>query len=138
LSTGIEAFDVSWFWHALWIAIVVIPVTILWISCVFDIFNRRDLGAGARVLWLLGILVLPVFGSLLYLITRPHYVVDVTDRALGRTTLGQELSELDRLRTSGAISEHEFQVAKADALEKVPPQRAGAAAPSDASTAGQP
>jgi hypothetical protein len=62
---------VNWFWHALWIALVVIPVTLLWMSTVLDVFLRRDMSGWARVGWLVFALALPVFGSLIYLLLRP-------------------------------------------------------------------
>ncbi|MEZ5167930.1 MAG: PLDc N-terminal domain-containing protein [Acidimicrobiales bacterium] len=40
-----------------------------------DIFDRDDLGGGAKALWLLLVFVLPLFGTLIYLMTRP-----VTDK----------------------------------------------------------
>jgi hypothetical protein len=126
----------NWFWHAIWIALVVIPVTILWLSCVFDIFRRDDLGVASRVLWLLGVLVLPIFGSLLYLITRPHPAAAYEAPARQDGSLTQQLSDLDRLRRSGAIDDREFQIAKADAIAQVPAPRGAAADAAAGSTSG--
>ena len=39
---------------------------IAWIVGAVDIFRRRDLGVGGKVLWLVIILVLPIVGLLVY------------------------------------------------------------------------
>jgi hypothetical protein len=66
----------NWFWHAVWICLVVIPVTLLWVTCVVDIFLRRDLSGWARVGWVLGVLVFPLVGALVYLAVRPASASD--------------------------------------------------------------
>jgi predicted membrane channel-forming protein YqfA (hemolysin III family) len=68
--------DVVWtmfvllFWcMAIWIFIVVFA----------DILRRADIGGGAKALWILLIVVLPIFGALIYIISRPR----ITDYATG-------------------------------------------------------
>lgn len=39
---------------------------IAWIVGAIDIFRRRDLGIGGKVLWLIVLLVLPIVGLLVY------------------------------------------------------------------------
>jgi hypothetical protein len=57
----------DWFWHAIWICLVVIPVTVLWVVAIFDVvFRRHDLHAGARIGILIMVLFIPVFGALIY------------------------------------------------------------------------
>ncbi len=57
----------NWFWHALWICLVVIPITILWAACVFDIvWRRRELVWWKRLAWLVLVIVVPVIGALIY------------------------------------------------------------------------
>ena len=48
-----------------------IPVLILWGYAIVSLIGRRDLGIGAKLLWLLAILVLPLIGSILYFMLRP-------------------------------------------------------------------
>jgi hypothetical protein len=114
---------VTWFWHAILIALVIVPVSVLWFSCVLDIFIRANLGPLARVGWLLTILVLPVVGSLLYLIARPRAIGPTDGFGDRRTPMSQQLSDLDRLYRSGVIDEHEFVQAKRDAFAGVPAPR---------------
>ena len=53
------------FTGAQWIILLcfLIPVVILWGYAIISLVGRRDLGIGAKLLWLLGILVLPIIGS---------------------------------------------------------------------------
>lgn len=63
----------NWFWHAVWICLVVIPVTILWIICITDIiFNRNDLVWWKRLGVLLLVLV-PFIGPIAYAFMHPIF-----------------------------------------------------------------
>ena len=68
-----SAFSVLAFSGAQWIllAVFVIPVLILWGYAVVSLVARPDLGIGAKLLWLLGIISLPLIGSILYFMLRP-------------------------------------------------------------------
>jgi len=56
-----------------WILLIVfaIPMVILWGYAIVSLVGRRDLGIGAKLLWLVGILVVPIIGSVLYFMLRP-------------------------------------------------------------------
>ncbi len=58
---------------AQWILLLVfiIPVLLLWGYAIVSLIGRLDLGIGAKLLWLLGILILPIIGSVLYFMLRP-------------------------------------------------------------------
>ncbi len=58
---------------AQWILLLVfiIPVLLLWGYAIISLVGRLDLGIGAKLLWLLGILILPIIGSVLYFMLRP-------------------------------------------------------------------
>jgi hypothetical protein len=43
----------------------------VWIFAIFDCITRRTLSGWAKVLWLLAIIILPLVGTLCYLIFRP-------------------------------------------------------------------
>ena len=68
-----SAFSVLAFSGAQWVLLLVfiIPVLILWAYAIISLFGRHDLAFGAKLLWLLGILVLPLIGSILYFMLRP-------------------------------------------------------------------
>jgi Phospholipase_D-nuclease N-terminal len=70
LAFSVLAFGFS---GAQWIllAVFVIPVLILWGYAIVSLVGRPDLGIGAKLLWLLAIVVLPLIGSILYFMLRP-------------------------------------------------------------------
>ncbi len=65
--------DVIAFSGVQWILLIgfLIPIVILWGYALISLFRRPDLALGARLLWLLAILVLPVLGALVYFMMRP-------------------------------------------------------------------
>jgi hypothetical protein len=44
---------------------------VLWVRAVIDVFRRPDLTPGARGAWMIGMLVLPFVGLLVYTMLRP-------------------------------------------------------------------
>jgi hypothetical protein len=89
---------VNWFWHALWICVVVIPVTIMWVACIFDVVLRRhDIVWSKRLGWLALVLLVPVIGALIY-----AYFV------FGRPT-DAEYRERAELGDQGALTDSEFE-----------------------------
>ena len=56
-----SAFSVLAFSGAQWILLIVfiIPVLILWGYAIVSLIGRHDLGIGAKLLWLVGILIAP-------------------------------------------------------------------------------
>ena len=67
-----SALSVLAFSGAQWILLIVfiIPVVILCGYAIVSLIGRRDLGIGAKLLWLIGILI-PIIGSILYFMLRP-------------------------------------------------------------------
>ncbi len=57
-------------WRILIIAAVVLFL-ILWVRAVLDALRRPDLGAGAKVAWSIGMLIVPFLGLLVYTMLRP-------------------------------------------------------------------
>ncbi len=64
----------STFWDvilgAFLVFFVLIPLILLWIVALADLFTRRDI-RWQKVLWLVFIVFIPVFGSIIYLLVRP-------------------------------------------------------------------
>jgi len=118
----------SMFWFVLWFIWIWLLIVIF-----SDIFRSRDLSGWGKALWTIFVVVLPYLGVLVYLIARGRkmhdraaddaraqdaamrdYVRDVA-QSDGHSTAA-ELSRLADLRDKGAITEDEFQSAKAKAL----------------------
>ena len=121
--------DVFW-------TMLVFFVWVAWFMLLFriigDIFRRRDLGGGGKVLWLIFVIVLPFLGVFVYLIANN---AEMTQRDIERaraqqqemddyirstaTSGGGAAAEIDKakqLLDSGAISQAEFDAIKAKAL----------------------
>jgi|SRR6185437_15649095 len=111
---------------------------VLWIwvlvTIFMDLFRSRDLGGVAKTLWFLLVLLVPLFGALIYLLVRGRsmheravaaaeaqetalrqYVQDVAKSGNGTST-ADELSKLASLRDQGAITQQEFEDQKAKVL----------------------
>ncbi|RJQ31731.1 MAG: hypothetical protein C4562_04605 [Actinobacteria bacterium] len=58
-----------WNWFVFFF--IYIPIVILWISVIIDIFSRHDLSGWNKFFWVLFVFILPFFGALIYLAARP-------------------------------------------------------------------
>ncbi len=112
------------FWQWFFLFLIYIPLLIMWAVSLADIFMRSDLSGGAKALWVAAMFVFPWLGLLVYLWTRPPGVPGALATKLSATEaqgpvsigVGQELEQLARLRSQGAITEAEYASAKAKVL----------------------
>ena len=106
---------VIWFW---------ILITVL-----SDVFRRRDIGGGGKVLWTIFVIILPFLGVFIYLLTQNDGMVERRTReaeaAQGqfndyvRSVAGGSAAEIEKakqLLDSGAITQAEYEALKAKAL----------------------
>jgi hypothetical protein len=107
-----------------------------WFMCLFwilgDIFRSKDLGGGAKTLWVIFVIVIPWLGILAYLIARGHgmherqleqarevqaaqaaYIKSVAAPSGGAAS---QIADAKGLLDSGAITQAEFDQLKAKAL----------------------
>jgi predicted PurR-regulated permease PerM len=120
--------DVFW-------TILVFFVWVAWFMLLFrvfgDIFRRHDIGGGAKVLWLIFVILVPFLGVFVYLIAENK---GMTERNLERMQQSQqqfddyvrttassggsaaEIEKAKQLLDSGAITQAEFESLKAKAL----------------------
>jgi hypothetical protein len=119
------------FWSILWFFVFV-----MWISLVLrvfaDIMRARDLSGLAKALWAIAIIALPFLGVFIYLLVngdnmgRRHeqqardydeatrsYVQSAVESG---STAGDQLGKLADLHSSGALSDDEYERAKANVL----------------------
>ncbi len=70
-------------WWAFLLALIVLtPILVLWVGCFIDVFGRPDIGVGKKALWFAVILILPLIGSLVYIVTRPKVILAPEDESL--------------------------------------------------------
>lgn len=107
-----------------------------WFMCLFwvfgDIFRSRDMGGGAKTLWVLVVIFLPAFGILVYLIVRGGGMAErsmqqqqeiqaaqaeyINSVAGSQGSAADEIASAKSLLDSGAITQDEFEGLKAKAL----------------------
>ena len=105
------------FWQFFLLLVVFIPLAIIWVAAIFDLFKRHDLSGVAKALWLLAIILLPVVGVVTYLIFRPKAPVPEGDlKTPYDQSVAQDLSQLQDLHQSGAIDDQEYAHAKSAVL----------------------
>ena len=91
-----------WFWHALWICFVVIPgddpLAGLYSSTF--VFRQRQMAVWKRIVWLIVVLVLPLFGALIY--------ISVYARGIEEDSVS-----LERPRTQDEVTGDEYEAQRA-------------------------
>jgi ABC-type multidrug transport system fused ATPase/permease subunit len=116
----------------LWIFLFIIWIWLL-IMVFSDIFRSRDLSGWGKALWVIGIIILPWLGVLIYLIARGgkmherqiqaaqaqqeafrQYVQETATSS--STSTADQLAKLADLRDKGVITPAEFETEKAKAL----------------------
>lgn len=113
----------EWFWHTLVICLIVVPITIIWLTVAIEIFRRHDLSAFQRICWLLVLFILPLLGAITYLIVswrtvgRKQVSAGLPTSAPAKPGSIDDLTELDRLRRSGVLTEAEFEAGKQRILD---------------------
>lgn len=122
------------FWEFLWSLVVIYflffaLLIIFWV--VLDIFRSRDIGGGAKALWLIFLVIFPLIGVLAYLIARGHGMAErhaerqeaakhdfdayVKDAA-GTGGAADQIARAKDLLDAGTITQDEFDALKAKAL----------------------
>lgn len=120
------------FWAMLWFYLFFI-----WLMLLFrifgDIFRSDDLSGWAKAFWIVLVIVLPLFGVLVYVITRGKSMAerDIRDynsmqtaqedyirsvAGSGGTSTADQLEKLAALHDAGKLTDQEFQSQKAALL----------------------
>lgn len=121
------------FWDLVWLMIstfVFVSYLIIMFQIVADLFRDNTLGGGSKVLWILGLVLLPFLTALVYIIARGQGMADrqqaVLQRAKSDTDAyikevagkspASQIAEAKALLDTGVISQDEFAKLKAKAL----------------------
>ncbi len=118
------------FWTMLQIFVFIIWIWLL-IAIFSDIFRSHDMGGGAKALWFIFVLVVPLFGVLVYLLVRggsmheravaqaqrqQHAFDDYVRQTAGGASQADELAKLADLKAKGVLTDAEFEAQKAKLL----------------------
>ncbi len=106
-----------------------------WFMCLFwvlgDIFRSKDMGGGAKTLWILFVILIPWLGILVYVIARGKGMQErqldearelqaaqasYIKAAAGSTTATEQIGAAKALLDAGTITQAEFDALKAKAL----------------------
>ena len=108
---------VIWFW--------------ILITVFADLFRRRDIGGGPKVLWSIFVIILPFLGVFIYLLTQNDGMVarkqadfekqqgqfnDYVKSVASSSGAAGEIEKAKQLLDSGAITQAEYDALKAKAL----------------------
>ena len=103
------------FMFALWIWLL--------ISVFSDLFRRHDISGGAKVIWVIFLIILPYLGVLAYLLTQGGAIPErnqaqaTNAREEMRNIVGfsaaDEIRKLDELKAKGSITDAEYQKLRA-------------------------
>jgi|ERR1700733_14137915 hypothetical protein len=128
LASSYPLLDIFW-----WILEVFLFVIWIWLLFVVfaDIFRSHDLSGWAKALWVVGVIIFPYIGVLVYLIARGSKMQEraarqardqqqafdsyVRQTAESGTTADQ-LSKLADLKSKGVLTDAEFETEKAKIL----------------------
>ena len=118
------------FWESFFLFMIFLPLAMIWAMALVDIFQRGDLTGWSKALWVVCVIVVPFFGTLIYLVTRPR-VPPEEQYALEGNGYGAryapssgvaDLTALADLHERGKLTDSEFAAEKARLLgaETVP------------------
>ena len=121
------------FFSVLW-TMAVFFAWIVWfwllITVFSDLFRRRDVGGGTKVLWMIFVIILPYLGVFVYLIANHDGMTeramkqqqaqqqqfDERIRAAGASNAAADIEKAKQLLDSGAINQAEYEALKAKSL----------------------
>jgi hypothetical protein len=64
------------FWGDFFLLLIFLPLAMLWVFALVDIFRRHDMGGGSKALWVAIVIVIPFIGALVYIAMRPSVTSD--------------------------------------------------------------
>jgi hypothetical protein len=133
------------FWETFFLILIFLPLAMIWAFALIDIFRRDDIGGFSKALWVAAVILVPFFGTLIYLITRPagatkeeRVMIDQASREFvarySPDDTASQLQVLAELHDRGKLTDEEFAAEKARVLgtsasSTEPPTTPGAPAP---------
>ena len=121
------------FWDLVWLMLstfIFVAYLMVMFQIVVDLFRDPDLGGGSKVLWILGLIFVPVLTAIIYIIARGKGLTARQHAALNRAksdtdayirgvagkSPASQIAEAKALLDAGTISPDEFAKLKAKAL----------------------
>ena len=121
------------FWDVLWLiasTFFFVAYLIVLFQIIIDLFRDAELGGGSKVVWLLGLIFLPVLTALLYILARGNGMAerqrvamqraksdtDAYIREVAGKSPAEQIADAKALLDAGTINPEEFAKLKAKAL----------------------
>ena len=121
------------FWDVLWLiasTFFFVAYLIVLFQVVVDLFRDAELGGGSKVIWLIGLIFLPVLTALLYILARGNGMAerqrvamqraksdtDAYIREVAGKSPAEQIADAKALLDAGTINPEEFAKLKAKAL----------------------
>jgi hypothetical protein len=111
------------FWQVFLMLMIFVPLIMLWIFTLVDLFQRPDLSGIAKAMWAIAVVLLPLIGMLIYFILRDSENPTTDDRPVsippvssdpdgsppGAADVADQLERLADLRDKSILTDDEFQ-----------------------------
>ncbi len=116
------------FWEVFIVLIIFVPMVLLWIFTLVDLFQREDLSGIAKALWAIAIVLLPLVGMVIYFIVRdsettmntgrpiesppstaPAVLPESAESSPWSVDVADQLERLADLRDKSVLTDEEFQ-----------------------------
>lgn len=121
------------FWDLIWLmfsTFVFVAYLIIMFQIVVDLFRDTEMGGGSKVLWIIGLIFLPVLTAIIYIVARGGSMARRQQASLQRNKAeadayikgvvgkspASDIAEAKALLDAGTISADEFAKLKARAL----------------------
>ncbi len=115
------------FWETFFLFVIFLPLVLIWVFALVDIFQRDDLSGGWKAVWVACVILVPFFGTLIYLITRPSGVTPEERREIDEASRefveryspedrASQLKVLSDLHDRGKLTDEEFAAEKSRLL----------------------
>ncbi len=115
------------FWDVFFTLMIFLPLVMLAVFTLIDIFQRTDLSGIAKALWAIAVVLLPLIGMLVYFLLRDGGSPDPSQRTStgatsspGAAEVADQLERLADLRDRGILTDDEFQREKDRLLDHTP------------------
>jgi len=95
------------FWDNFWTLLIFIPLLLLWIFALVDLFKNPDISGIAKALWAIAIVLVPIIGMIVYFLV--VYESEPAEPAASSAATVDQLSQLAALRDQKVLTEDEFQ-----------------------------
>ena len=93
----------DWFFHTLWLCMIIIPIAIVWCYAVFDlVWRRHDMRWWMRLIWLVIVVIIPVIGGCVY-----AAIATSRGRPVGDNE-NLSYADLDHLHAKGMMSDADY------------------------------